>query len=148
MKKGLILIGMELKYLLRQKFLWIMLLAGIALTAYQAPRFHYEWDYDFYSEYKESHSVEGMDEAERLNIEYWKSKLDSTLEERQSLYERAVAAKGGLERESGFEWEYLKAVEELYEEELPLEVQDYLGWETALLQRTAMQPHNFLFCRY
>lgn len=143
MKKGLVLIGMELKYLLRQKFLWILVLVGIALAAYQAPRFHYDLDYSFYSEYKESHSMEGMDEAEKFQIEYQKSRRDAILEERQSLYERAVAAERELERESGFEWEYLKTVEGLYGEELPLEVQDYSGWETFFLQRTAMQPHNF-----
>lgn len=143
MKKGLILIGMELKYLLRQKFLWILLLVGIVLTAYQAPRFHYHLEYSFYSEYNESHSTEGMNDIEKANIAYWQDRLDKTLEERRNLYERAVAAENEVEKESGFEWEYLKAVEKLYEEELPLEIQDYLGWEIALLQRTGMAPHNF-----
>ena len=142
MKRSLILIGMELKYLLRQKFLWILVLVGIALSVFQAPRSRIDLDYSIYADYNKNHSTEGMSERDQFGIAYWQEKQERIKENRNRLYERALAEKQALTEQSGFRWEYVTAVEKAYSQEINLEIQEYTGWEWFFLVKSDMSPHN------
>lgn len=143
MKKSLSLIGMELRYLLRQIFLWILIIVGIAFAIWQLPSAHEKiWDYAVFDEYNRTHSIEGMSDQEKAHVEYLSGLRERTKYKRKALYERAVEEKESLKRQEGYEWEYLTAIEKAYGEEITLEIQDYTGWDIFFLYHTDMQPVN------
>lgn len=142
MKKSVCLIYLEIKYLFRQKFLWLLVLLGIAVSIYCLPKLNYEMNYQVFEKFNKEHSYEGMSDSEKLIVEYWDTKRTYILQQRKEIYEQAQEKKKTLVKEKRYEEEYLTEIQKKYEEEIVLEVQDYLGWEIFFLHRTAMQPHN------
>lgn len=143
MKNKVILTGMEFRYLFRQKFLWLLMLLGIAFTIWRMPRFVCDYlDYDVFAEYNRTHSFENMSEVEKLNVDYWNTKKSDVESRRRTIAEKASKEKGSLTEQERFEREYLTAIETSYGKPLPLEVQDYSGWENFFLFQTSMQPHS------
>ena len=131
-------IGFELKYVFRQKFLIVMILISVFIIAYRMPRFSYELDYDIFLE---SYSEEKTD-AEKRIIKYWNEKKNEIEKERKDLVEKAEEYKTELKDSMIFEKKYLNTIIKRYGNILNLEVQDYLGWEIFFAHQTDMQPHN------
>lgn len=137
MKNEIHLLHLELTYLFRQKFLWVMLLLGVIVTLFRMPRFDYALNYKvFASDYGE------RTEAEQAIVDYWNVKKDEVLEKRSALAQKASKLKEELSEEQRYEREYFSKIEKYYGQELKLEPQDYLGWEIFFLHQTEMSPHN------
>lgn len=142
MKRSLILIGMEWKYLLRQKFLWLLILIGAVFQFFfQVPQ-KVDLDYSIFDTYNRTHSMEGMDEREKFAISFCQESREQIRNKRETLYQRAVEEKRALQEQNGFEWEYLTAIEKAYKEEIPLNLQEYEGWRFFLYVKTEMDPHS------
>lgn len=145
MKNKLIVVSMEFRYLIRQKFLWILLLLGIVFTIWRMPRFVCDYlEYDVFEQYNVTHSFENMSEVEKLNVDYWNTKKSDVENQRKSLSERAAIEKERLNGQERFEREYLTKIEASYGKPVSLEVQDYSGWEIFFLYHAGMSPHNLL----
>lgn len=142
MKKIIYSSSLEIKYLIRQKFLWLLILIGAMVSIYCMPKFDYKMDYQVFERFNKENSYEGMNDSEKLIVEYWDTKRTDILQQRREIYKQAQEKKKTLAKENQYEEEYLTELQKKYEEEIVLEVQDYLGWEIFFLHRTAMQPHN------
>lgn len=137
MRNEIHLLRLELKYLLRQKFLWVMLVLGVIITLFRMPRFDYALNYEVFEPYYGNRT-----EAEQAIVDYWNVKKSQVTEERAALVQRAVDLKSNLSEEQRYEREYFSNIEKYYSQELNLESQDYLGWEIFFSHQTDMSPHN------
>lgn len=137
MRNEIRLIHLELRYVSRQKFLWVMLIIGVAITLFRMPRFDYALNYEVFEPYYGNRT-----EAEQAIVDYWNVKKSQVLEERAALVQRAVDLKADLSEEQRYEREYFSNIEKYYSQELNLESQDYLGWEIFFSHQTDMSPHN------
>lgn len=142
MKNNIFLSYLEVKYLFKQKFLWLLLLIGFAIIVYRMPKFNYEMNYHIFEESKQEQSYESMSESERLIVDYWNEKKTYIETHRLEIYEQASKKKEILEERIGFEYEYLTKIENLFSKTIDLDVQDYLGWEIFFLHQTSMSPHS------
>lgn len=137
MRNEIHLLRLEVIYLLRQKFLWIMLLLGAIITLFRMPRFDYELNYKVFApDYGE------RTEAEQAIVDYWNVKKAEVLEKRSALAQKASKLKEDLSKEHRYEREYYSKIEKYYGQDLKLESQDYLGWEIFFQHQTDMSPHN------
>lgn len=142
MRKTLVLVGMELKYLFRQKFLWLLVLFEIMFLIYCLPKERAVSDYDAIDQYNLTHSLEKMSEEEKIIINFLEYRKTETEKNRISMAQKASEKKERLTEEERYEKEYLETIEKYYGTPVQLEIQNYLGWETFFLGNTSMSPYN------
>lgn len=168
MRRAWLLISFDLKYLFRQKFLWIMFLLGVAFALWQSPRYRQvDYDYDIFTK-----SYEELDEFQQLEWDLWNYKKEQTLNERARMLENVQdrkasmrvendsvqgeknsvqdgkgSAQGGenyVQDDASYEWKYFDKLEKIYSQPIRLETWDYTGWETFFLIRCDMTSYNLV----
>lgn len=144
MRRNLLFIGYELKYLFRQRFLQFLVIMLCLFTLYGANVKVYpkDWDFTFYDRYEKEQSYEGLTENQISDIEFSKMGIEDIKNERNSIYEMAIEQKKGLEPPKGYEWEYLSKAEKIYGEEISLNIRDYRGWGQYFASKVMMFQHS------
>ena len=142
MKNKILLLQMELKYLLRQKFLWVLIILELAFIVYCIPEKMNDPSYDAIEQYNITQSFDDMSEWDKIIVEFCNNRKIEIENNRNLLSKNATEKIERLNDYERFEKEYLESIKKYYSKPVQLEAQHYLGWETFFLSNTSMSPYN------